>query len=106
MDERKWTPEEIRRARDTISQILEVKLPAQMGKPDWRYLDLPQMPAAEFEKFEKLVGDENLHWITKVRYPNGLKRGQLLVSPEGDRLLREAGHHFGPYGRLEKPDDV
>jgi hypothetical protein len=61
----------------------------------WTYGDLPRMAPAFFDQFVEIVGAENLRWLTLANYggPNGpSKRGQYLMSPEGQDRLREYAH--------------
>jgi hypothetical protein len=67
---------------------------ASLGKPDWVYRDLPKMSKAFADKFEKIVGVENIHRITWAEYPSGAVRGQILISPDGMKRLRD--HDEGP----------
>lgn len=51
--------------------------------------DLPKMQEGLMLEFIQMVGEENLRWITTAKYPTGLVRGQILISPEGLRRVRE-----------------
>lgn len=50
------------------------------------YRDLPKMSPEYFDKFVELVGEENIVWITLAMYRDS-KRGQLLISPEGQKRI-------------------
>ena len=56
---------------------------------DWEYRDLPKMQETLMLEFIQTVGEENLRWITTAKYPTGLVRGQILISPEGLRRVQE-----------------
>jgi hypothetical protein len=79
----KFATPEIQQASDHFDEMLGREIPGKMGKPDWSYRDLPKMPKDDFRQFEDALGSENIEWITIAGYPDGSKRGQLLISPEG-----------------------
>lgn len=62
------------------------------GKPymaeGWIYKDLPKMELTFIRQLKELVGDENIVWLT-YSSNSQFARGQLLLSPEGQRLLKE-----------------
>lgn len=54
----------------------------------WEYRDLPRMTPEDFDQFVTLVGKENIRWLAMANYPDGTRRGQLLVSPKGLEKVR------------------
>ncbi len=80
---------DFKQLNDMLTVHLETELPAKLGKPDWTYRDLPQMLSAFMTGFIELVGEENLHWITRASYPNGMERGQVLISPAGMERIEQ-----------------
>jgi len=52
------------------------------------YRDLPKMSPEYFDKFIELVGEENIVWLTLADYGHS-KRGQLLLSPEGQQKIMD-----------------
>ncbi len=58
-----------------------------LGKPGWRYADMPNLDKEHFDKYVGILGEENIHWLTLAerRWPDGTItwRGQHLISPEG-----------------------
>lgn len=78
---------------------MELTLPqpagADFGKPGWHYHDLPQMSPEYFDKLIEVLGSENIQWLTLAErgWSDGTrtKRGQLLVSPEGQERARLYG---------------
>src|ERR1700684_1899136 len=53
----------------------------------WRYKDLPQLTAEQFEMFLDVVGDENIEWLAISHSPKG-HRGQMYVSADGQQRLQ------------------
>lgn len=89
---------ERKNAGKSIDQIFGEGIAESMGKPDWKYGDLPKLTKEYFDKFVDIVGEENLHWITFAQYPaNFMKwgnkeelfRGQYLLSPEGQERAKK-----------------
>jgi len=63
----------------------------QMMKDGWVYRDLPRMTEGAMEKILSVIGEENVKWLTRARYPNtehGVAvRGQILINPQGMQNL-------------------
>ena len=58
-------------------------LAEQMGKPGWKYRDLPRMTPETLNMLVMIIGEENIEWITHASYDDGSCRGQILISPLG-----------------------
>lgn len=61
---------------------------AEMIQQRWEYRDFPRMDEITWAVIrEMIIG----HYkpLTWARYPNGQCRGQVVVSPEGIRIMRE-----------------
>jgi hypothetical protein len=80
------TPEGREKGQQILSAMLARTLPAKMGKPDWKYMDLPHMTHECMRLFRLNIGEENLLWITEFRGEK-TQRGQVLISPEGMRRI-------------------
>lgn len=83
---------ERKNAGKSIEQIMGEGLAESMGMPDWKYGDLPKLTKEYFDKFVEIVGEDNIRWLTYVKYPanfrkwnnpEDLYRGQYLLSPAG-----------------------
>lgn len=75
--------------QDRLSDALASLLPEKMGLPDWKYMDLPRTTEEIFNEFVELVGEENIKWVTKAKYKNGDRRGQILLSPAGAERIEQ-----------------
>lgn len=80
MQEAGLTEEEIKQFSMLLDEALQ-GLPKSLGKPDWTYKDLPRMLPEVKDDFIKLIGEENIEWITFAEYDDGSVRGQVLLSP-------------------------
>lgn len=56
----------------------------------WVYRDLPRMSPEYFDQLVSIIGSTNIVWLSTADYGD-MKRGQLLVSPEGMKNL--IAHH-------------
>ena len=80
MQEAGLTEEEIKQFSMMLDEAMQ-GLPKTLGKPDWTYKDLPRMLPEVKDDFIKLIGEENIEWITFAEYDDGSVRGQVLLSP-------------------------
>jgi hypothetical protein len=80
--------EEVNDLHEQISAALSETLPKTLGLPDWVYRDLPRMTPELFDEFVRIVGEENIKWLTIADYGDS-KRGQVLISPQGMNRLSE-----------------
>lgn len=80
MQEAGITEEEIKQFSMMLDEARQ-DLPKSLGKPDWTYKDLPRMLPEVKDDFIKLIGEENIEWITFAEYDDGSVRGQVLLSP-------------------------
>lgn len=80
MQEAGLTEEEIKQFSMMLDEAMQ-GLPKSLGKPDWTYKDLPRMLPEVKDDFIKLIGEENIEWITFAEYDDGSVRGQVLLSP-------------------------
>ena len=80
MQEAGLTEEEIKQFSMLLDEAMQ-ELPKSLGKPDWTYKDLPRMLPEVKDDFIKLIGEENIEWITFAEYDDGSVRGQVLLSP-------------------------
>lgn len=88
-------------AQDTLTKILAKELPAQFGKPDWQYVDVPKIPGIVFDMFCAMFAEDEILWITKAQYPSGTKRGQCLVSPAGMTKISHGAEGMFPWDEQE-----
>ncbi len=60
----------------------------RMIEEKWEHRDFPRMPREVWTTILLLI-EGQYSTLTSARYPNGQMRGQILVSPEGIRLMKE-----------------
>lgn len=84
--------EQERLSKMTLPEILaeaEQALAKSLGKPDWTYRDLPRMTPENRDALVKVIGEDEIFWITIAEYGDGTVRGQILISPIGMEALRQ-----------------
>lgn len=60
---------------------------AQMIEERWEYRDFPRMDGDTWHTIRTMI-EGQYKALTWARYPNGQCRGQVFVSPEGIRTMR------------------
>jgi hypothetical protein len=81
----------LRSTNDALSAAMDAAMPRPEGKEDWSYRDLPKVREDFFAELLALIGEENIHWLTRAQYVHDgevFKRGQMFVSPAGLERLR------------------
>lgn len=84
--------ENIRKLNDTLSAIMDESMPRPVGMEDWAYRDMPKTREDFFDMFIKILGADNIKWITFAMYLHDgvtYKRGQFWLSPEGIKRASE-----------------
>lgn len=54
----------------------------------WEYRDLPRMTHECMDEFRRIVGEDNIRWLSFSDYGRAV-RGQLFISPNGLERMRE-----------------
>jgi 3-phenylpropionate/cinnamic acid dioxygenase small subunit len=77
---------------DSMDKLQQDVFRLSTGLTDWYYHDVPMLEDGFFKRFLEIVGEENIHWITKTARENGGKlyhRGQAMISPQGKTNVRK-----------------
>lgn len=67
-------------------------LAESMGKPGWTYRDIRWLTIDLWTQLVELTGEDNIRFIAgseRVTDNGTMRRGQVLISPEGMRRIRE-----------------
>lgn len=74
-----------------MNSVIEAGARRTMGLgDDWVYRDFPKMLPEYWNAIIETLGPDNHRVIAQSTYGDGLRRGQLMISPKGFENIRNA----------------